>query len=76
MWSVKYKIVSVITETSKTECKVCKDQNQKDIVSEKKLLTILYVIPIRLGIERVEICPACHARMKVKESGELIDSKI
>lgn len=76
MWSVKYKMVSVITETSKTKCKVCKDQNQKNIVSEKTLLTLLYVIPIRLAAKRVEVCPACHARVKIKESGELIDSKI
>ncbi|MNJ85462.1 hypothetical protein D3C87_29370 [compost metagenome] len=76
MWSIKYKTVSVITESSKTKCKVCKDENQKDIVTEKKRLTILYVIPIPLATERVEICPACNARMKVKESSELIDSKI
>ncbi len=76
MWSVKYKMVSVITETLTTECKVCKDQNKKAIVSEKRLLTFLRVIPIRLATERVEICPTCNARMKVKESSRLVDSKI
>lgn len=76
MWSISYKTVSVITDTSKTRCKVCKDENYKDIVTEKKRLTILYVIPFSLATERVEICPVCNARMKVKESGDLIDSKI
>lgn len=76
MWSVKYKTVSVITESGKTTCKVCKAENQKDIVTEKKRLTILFIIPIPLATERVEICPACNARMKVKESNDLIDSKI
>jgi hypothetical protein len=76
MWSISYKTVSVITDTSKTKCKVCKDENHKDIVTEKKRLTILYVIPISLATERVEICPACNARMKVKESSDLIDSKV
>nr|WP_294858745.1 hypothetical protein [uncultured Fluviicola sp.] len=76
MWSVSYKTVSVITDTSQTKCKVCKDENFKDILTEKKRLIILYVIPIPLATERVEICLACNARMKVKESGDLIDSKI
>lgn len=76
MWSVKYKTVSVVTESSITKCKVCKAENHKDIATEKKRLTILYLIPICIKTERVEICPACNARMKVKESSELIDSKI
>jgi hypothetical protein len=76
MWSISYKTVSVTVDTQKTKCKVCKEENCKDIVTEKKRLTILYVIPISLVTERVEICPACNVRMKVKESGDLIDSKI
>lgn len=76
MWSVKYKTVSVITEPGTTKCKVCKAENRKDIATEKKRLTILYFIPIRIVTERVEICPDCNARMKVKESSDLIDSKI
>lgn len=76
MWAIKYRTVSVITDTVKTSCKVCKDENYKDILTEKKRLVILYLIPIPLATDRMEVCPACHARMKVKESIDLIDSKI
>ncbi|MNU65172.1 hypothetical protein D3C71_544610 [compost metagenome] len=76
MWSVKYKTVSLITESSKTKCKVCKEEGYKDILTEKKRLIIFYLIPIRVATQRIEICPVCNARMKVKESSELIDSKI
>lgn len=76
MWSVRNKPVSVITDTAKTTCRVCKAEGYKDIITEKKRLTILYIIPITLGTERIEVCPACHARMKVKESSDLIDSKV
>ena len=76
MWSISYKTVSVITDTQKTRCKVCKAENFKNIVTEKKRLTILYVIRMSIATERVEVCPACNARMKVKESVDLIDSKV
>jgi hypothetical protein len=76
MWSIKHKPVSVITESTKSACKVCRAEGYKDIITEKKRLTILYVIPITLATERVEVCPVCDARMKVKEASDLIDSKI
>lgn len=76
MWSISYKTVSVITDAHKTKCRVCKDENCKNIVTEKKRLTILYLIRIPVATERVEVCPVCNARMKVKESADLIDSKV
>ncbi|AEA44883.1 hypothetical protein Fluta_2904 [Fluviicola taffensis DSM 16823] len=76
MWSIQYKPVSVISESTKTNCKVCKAENQKEILTEKKVLTILYIIPIRIGTNRIEICPSCNSRMKIKEDQNLIDSRI
>ena len=76
MWSIRYKQVSVVTESVKTTCKVCRTENYKEIVTEKKLLTILYIIPVKIGNGRIEVCPLCHARVKVKESSFLIDSKV
>lgn len=76
MWSISYKTVSVITDAHKTKCKVCKDENYKNIMTEKKRLTILYLIRFSVATERVEVCPACNSRMKVKESSYLIDSKV
>jgi hypothetical protein len=76
MWSVKYKTVSTIRETVKTSCKVCKTKDYQELVTEKKRLVVLYLVPITLRIERVKVCPVCRARMKVIESTDLIDSTI
>lgn len=74
MWSIRYKTVSRRQGDITSECRVCKQKTTKMHVTEKKVLFILYLIPIPLKKEYVDICSGCKARARVAFNPELIDS--
>lgn len=74
MWSVSYRTVNRRQGDKTSQCRVCKQETTKIHVTEKKIMSILWLIPIPLGKEYFEICSGCKARVRVIVNPELIDS--
>lgn len=74
MWSIRYRTVNRRQGNTISQCRVCKQKTTKMHVTEKKVLFILYLIPIPLKKEYVDICSGCKARIRVIADPELIDA--
>jgi len=74
MWSVGYRTVNRRQGDKASRCRVCKQQTIKMHVTEKKIMSILWLIPIPLDKAYFEICSGCKARVRVIVNPELIDA--
>lgn len=73
MWSVRYKIVNRREGDTTSTCRVCKQETAKTYLTEKKITSIFWLIPIAFKLEYVEICAGCHVRVRVITHRDLID---
>ena len=73
MWSVRYKIVNRRQGDAASTCRVCKQKTTKTYLTEKKITSIFWLIPIAFKLEYVEICAGCNVRIRVITDSELID---
>lgn len=73
MWSIKHKTVNRRQGDATSQCRVCKQKTTKIYVTEKKIVSILWFIPIPLNKEYFEICSGCKARVRVIVNPEVID---
>lgn len=74
MWFTRFKPVRSRVEDKPSRCKVCKQETAKTFITEKEVLVIGWIIPVRRGESHYEICSGCKSRMRVNADPNLIDS--
>lgn len=65
MWSIKYRTLNRSLDYKTSLCRVCRQKTTKIHVTEKKVMSILWLINISLKKEYSEICSECKARVFV-----------
>lgn len=55
-------------------CRVCRKAGNLELLTEKKVIRIFF-IPVKTVLEKYDVCLACHARLPIKLSDDLLDAQ-